>query len=391
MSSAPAEWQERTLISLASYLNGFAFKPRHWGDEGLPIIRIRELLDDSVEPDRYHGHDADAFRIDDGDLIFSWSATLAALIWQRGQALLNQHLFKVTPAQGVDIRFLNHLLNAHIDKLASRSHGTTMRHITRDDLVRHTVWLPPLSEQHRIAETLDALDEQIAAVTKTIDKSNAVTDAVLNDLIQRLPEDGERRLGDVLVGPPRNGYSPVESSEWTGRFMLGLGCLTSRGFMPRQLKYAPAHDVRLNPFLLQDGDVLMSRSNTRDMVGLSGVFRDVGDPCFYPDLMMRLAPSDEIGGEYLATMLNTRGVRRQIMNLASGTSGSMVKINRSIVQSLRVPVPSLVEQQRIVALIGQSRDVLKLEAGRLEGLRSLKAGLVGDLLTGRVRVPMEAA
>jgi type I restriction enzyme, S subunit len=251
--------------------------------------------------------------------------------------------------------------------------------------------VPPMSEQHKIAETLDALDEQMAAIAETIRKSKAVSEAVLDDLIQRLPEDCERRLGEVLVSPPRNGYSPVESSEWAGRFMLGLGCLTIRGFGPRQLKYAPAQDMQLNPFLLQDGDVLMSRSNTRELVGLSGVFRDIGYPCFYPDLMMRLAPSSEIGNEYLAIILNTAGVRRQIMNLASGTSGSMVKINRSIVQSLRIPVPSLAEQQRIVTLINQSRDVLKLEAARLEGLRNLKAGLVDDLLTGRVRVATEVA
>ena len=90
---AYSELEPRSLASLGTYLNGFAFKPQHWGENGLPIVRIRELLDPTVEPDRYEGPTAEPYLIEDGDLIFSWSATLAVVFWNRGPAYLNQHLF----------------------------------------------------------------------------------------------------------------------------------------------------------------------------------------------------------------------------------------------------------------------------------------------------------
>ncbi|QIK75701.1 restriction endonuclease subunit S [Nocardioides piscis] len=391
MSDTTLEWPDRTLESLATYLNGYAFKPRHWGDEGLPIVRIRELLDEDVEPDRYAGNEAAAFKIDDGDLIFSWSATLAALIWTRGPALLNQHLFKVSPAADVDRDFLNHLLNFHLEALAARSHGTTMKHITRGDLASHSVRLPQRNEQVRIAKVLNTLDEQIRAAESITEKLVTIEGAVLNDLLRGIPEGSDRRLGDLLLTPPKNGYSPVAASEQTGAYMLGLGCLTRRGFVPRQLKHAPRRDTRLQPFLLRDGDVLMSRSNTRELVGQVGIFRDVGAPCYYPDLMMRLVPSESIGAEYLAIVLNSASVRRQIMNVASGTSGSMVKVSRSIVEALTLPVPAPVDQDRIVAAVVGLRSALDLELEQLQKTRLLKVGLMRDLLTGLVRVPSGAS
>jgi type I restriction enzyme, S subunit len=390
-SNSTADWEVRSLTSLGAYLNGFAFKSNHWGDEGLPIVRIRELLDQSVEPDRYNGPLAQAFRIDDGDLIFSWSATLATLFWDRGPAYLNQHLFKVTAARDVDIRFLHQLIDFHLDPLSARSHGTTMKHVTRGDLAEYMVELPTIAEQRQIAEVLAAVDDQVRAAELARAKLATIEGAVLSDLLDGVPERSYSRLKNFLLVPPRNGYSPVAASEPTGEYMLGLGCLTARGFVPRQLKHAPLGDLRLRPFLLRDGDVLISRSNTRDLVGHAGVFRDVGAPCYYPDLMMRLVPSESLGNTYLATVINSPRVRRQIMNSASGTSSSMVKITKSTVEELTLPIPPRAEQDRIESVIQGIRCELDHGLALIQKLRLLKTGLMADLLTGRVRVPTEVA
>ncbi len=67
--------------------------------------------------------------------------------------------------------------------------------------------------------------------------------------------------------------------------MLGLGCLTLSGFQPIQLKNAPKNDANLQRAWLKDGDLLISRSNTRDLVALVGIYREIGIPCIYSDLM----------------------------------------------------------------------------------------------------------
>ncbi|MEV0474442.1 restriction endonuclease subunit S [Streptomyces prunicolor] len=153
----------------------------------------------------------------------------------------------------------------------------------------------------------------------------------------------------MLETPPKNGYSPKDVPEWTGLKALGLGCLTPRGFAPSQLKNVP-DSAMARRFTLADGDLLMSRANTRELVGLAGRFTQVGVACIYPDLMMRLRPKAEqcLPG-YLEIVLRSATVRRAVQAGARGTSESMVKISAPLVEELRIPLPPLSEQRDIVA------------------------------------------
>ena len=75
-----SDWAQRTLDELATYHNGRAFKPSDWTKTGLPIVRIAQITNPTAEPNRYNGDDVDKRHIiDNGDLLFSWSATLAVL------------------------------------------------------------------------------------------------------------------------------------------------------------------------------------------------------------------------------------------------------------------------------------------------------------------------
>lgn len=157
------------------------------------------------------------------------------------------------------------------------------------------------------------------------------------------------RLGSVLVQKPRNGYSPKDVPEWTGLQALGLGCLTSNGFAPVQLKNIPDTPTARR-CLLADGDLLISRANTRELVGLVGRYVHTGHPCIHPDLMMRLRPDEtRCLPAYLELVLRSNAIRRVVRAGARGTSDSMVKISGPLVEGLEVPLPPLDEQRRIVA------------------------------------------
>jgi len=415
MSEAiPDCWQRRSLSSLGEYANGFAFNELHWSEHGMPIVRIAQITGTQGIVDRYPGRLADTFRIDSGELIFSWSGTLAVVRWTGGPAWLNQHLFKVVPALGMDRSLLFHLLQASVAEMSKRTHGSTMKHIKRGELREFFVSVPAaVDEQRMLAQVLDTLDTAIHETEALIAKLKAVKQGLLHDLLTRgIDANGElrppqteasclymqsplgwiptewsyRALQTWLDGKPRNGYSPQEAGEWTGIQMLGLGCLTSEGFEAVQLKPAPRGDSRLKTAMLADGDLLMSRSNTRDLVGLAGVYRDVGTPCTYPDLMMRLRPSTETNGEFLQFVLRSPALRRQIQAHAVGTSGSMVKISGKIVCELTTAMPRKPEQERILACLTAGDSRLRAEVEKVSVLRALKSGLMDDLLTGRVRV-----
>lgn len=131
----PAGWSVVPFSDLADFVNGFAFKPAHWGDEGLPIVKIKELKNGvTADTPRYHGEDIkEKYFVEDGDLLFSWSAHLDAYIWSHGPALLNQHLFVVRPYDLSQL-FVFHSLKGRMEDFRARAQGTTMHHIKRSAL-----------------------------------------------------------------------------------------------------------------------------------------------------------------------------------------------------------------------------------------------------------------
>ncbi len=267
-----------------------------------------------------------------------------------------------------------------------------------------------LEEQKQIASVLSTIDQAIAQTEAIIAKQQRIKTGLMQDLltkgideagnvrseethefkdsaIGRIPVEWEVELiASVLTQPPKNGYSPSEADDWNGAYMLGLGCLTSEGFKPRQFKYAPLENRLFKSALLRDGDFLISRSNTRTLVGLVGIFKDVGETCIYPDLMMRLCFSNAVSTDYMEQVFMSLNMRRQIENLASGTSDSMVKINTTGVKKLLFRKPSLHEQIRIFEFLKLSTEEIFQTTQQLKKLHSLKTGLMQDLLTGKVPV-----
>jgi type I restriction enzyme S subunit len=153
------------------------------------------------------------------------------------------------------------------------------------------------------------------------------------------------RLEKLLSQPIKNGYSPICSDIPTGRWVLGLGALNGNGLDVTQAKPAPVADKRVDEFLLQSGDFLVSRSNTLDKVGRSALFKGQIDNCSYPDLMMRFRVDvSKIHPEFLEIYLRSPRTVRHFQRSASGTSASMVKINKKAVEDLRVSIPPLFEQ-----------------------------------------------
>jgi restriction endonuclease S subunit len=177
------DWVETTLDGIAEYINGYPFKPSDLGEGGLPVIRIKQLLDPNEPVDRTETDTPDRCLLTDGDIVFSWSGTLAVRIWNRGPAKLNQHLFRVVEKKGVYKGIIPLILDHAIEELEEKSHGTTMKHITKQTLLLHKVLLPPLPEQKRIVEIVNSIDEVIANTEHTISKAKVLRSGLLSDLL----------------------------------------------------------------------------------------------------------------------------------------------------------------------------------------------------------------
>lgn len=165
----PADWQAGTLWDIATYTNGLAMqKYRPAGDDFLPVIKIREMSGGiSKDSERASPSIDEKYIVNDGDVLFSWSATLAVQIWSGGQGALNQHIFKVTSASHPKSFFYFELLNylSHF-KMMAEKRKTTMGHITLDHLKQSTVVVPPPPLIQKLDLMLQPLFEQNLALRK---------------------------------------------------------------------------------------------------------------------------------------------------------------------------------------------------------------------------------
>ena len=156
----PQGWVPARVNDTGLYVNGLAFKPSDWKQTGFPIIRIQNLTDPSKEFNHADGEFPEEVIVRNGDILVSWSATLEAFEWSRGEGVLNQHIFRVLPAETLTTkRFLYLLLRHAMRKMADsrHAHGLVMTHINRGPFLAYVVLIPPLAEQHRIVAKVDEL------------------------------------------------------------------------------------------------------------------------------------------------------------------------------------------------------------------------------------------
>ena len=167
------EYIQKTLGTVADYINGRAFKPSEWETSGLPIIRIQNLTN-SCASYNYSSKDLEEkYLIHKGDLLFAWSASLGAHIWTGTDAWLNQHIFKVIPKKDINQKYLYYFLKTVTADLCSKTHGSGMVHITKGPFMNTPVPVPPLSEQERIVARIEELFSQLDAGVETLKKIKA--------------------------------------------------------------------------------------------------------------------------------------------------------------------------------------------------------------------------
>lgn len=151
------------LGDIATYINGYAFKPQDWSDEGIPIIRIQDLTGNSYQANRYNGEYAPKYEVNDGDVLISWSASLGVYVWHGEKAVLNQHIFKVVfDKERISKDFFVHQVDLILENAASDAHGATMKHLTKPVFDALPFYLPPYEKQCEIAEVLDKVTSLIS-------------------------------------------------------------------------------------------------------------------------------------------------------------------------------------------------------------------------------------
>lgn len=193
-------------------------------------------------------------------------------------------------------------------------------------------------------------------------------------------------LKEILSQDIRNGYSPIAANKETGYWVLSLGALTDSKIDPSEIKPVTKNE-RVIASLLKEGDFLVSRSNTPDKVGRSCLFRGEINNCSYPDLMMKFRPNADVAyPEYLEKLLQSNPIRTYFTTCATGSSSTMVKINKSVLEKTPLLLPPLDEQQKIAKTLSTWDKAIETTEKLINNSQAQKRALMQQLLTGKKRL-----
>ncbi len=187
-------------------------------------------------------------------------------------------------------------------------------------------------------------------------------------------------LGDLLVSGPTNGFSPRAVDYETPVRSLTLSATTSGVFKGEHAKFIADEISSDSDLWLRDGDILVQRGNTLEYVGVPAVYRGEPNCYIYPDLMMKLRVSSELDTDYLYFAMSSEPGRNFLRERASGTSGTMPKINQKTLKSLPIPIPPIQEQHRIVAKINRLMSLCNALEEKIDAAANQRTALLSSLM-----------
>jgi type I restriction enzyme, S subunit len=284
-------------------------------------------------------------------VVFSSRATIGKVGVAEVPITTNQGFVNLIPNERIYPRYLAWVLFHHADRLAALSGSTTFKEVSRTSVKRFRIPLPPLDEQRRIAHLLDVADRLRHRRTEANEKAQRVLPALFVQMFgdpETNPMGWETAPLSEVLEDIETGWSPTcldrpaGAGEWS---ILKLGAVSWNWFDDAAHKALPTTIPAREHLEVAVGDILMSRKNTRDLVGASVLVDRVGARRLFPDLMFRLRPSDRVDSRYLWAALQTPSVREQIRERASGSAASMCNVSQGRLKEVKVMIPPLQRQR----------------------------------------------
>lgn len=410
--NVPEGWVIAPIRDLMDLVNGFAFKPSDWSPNGLPIIRIQNLNNPNASFNYYRGELADKLKIKKNDLLFAWSGTpgtsFGAHLWYGDNAWLNQHIFRVIlPELLLDKQFIRYAINQNLQGYIEQAQGGVgLAHITKGKFEASPIYLPPLAEQQRIVEAIEAAlthvniaRESLARVSQILKRfrqsvlAAACSGRLTADWREANPHvepasvlleqiHAERKAKD---GKKYKYPAPIDASEleelpenweWcqpetitsSNKYSLAIGPfgsnlkvadytdqgvplifvrnIRSASFIDTKTKYVSIQKAKeLLPHLASQGDILITKMGDPP-----------GDACIYPSgnpdavitadcIKWTINPQVGINA-FFAHLVNSEIVKRQIADRTQGVAQQKISLERF--KSITIPLPPIEEQREIV-------------------------------------------
>ncbi len=401
-------WKELTIGNEINFLGGFPFGSAKFNEEGVgaPLIRIRDLLNSSQET-YFSGSYSNAYLINEGDVLIGMDGDFHIVRWKNSPSLLNQRILKVSGKKSgeIDIDYLFYYLKPFLLDVHNKTAATTVKHLSTFDVSRAADFFPPLPQQQKIAKILSTCDDVIEKTEAAIAKYQALKQGMMHDLFTRGIDLKTGKLRPSYQDAPEL-YKESElgmiPKEWEVRKLGDVGdakmCKRIFSYQTKNEGDIPFYKIgtfgkKPDAFISNElfknyktrfsfpsvGSVLISASGT---IGRLVVYN--GEDAYFQDSNIVWIENNFniISNEYLKNIFPFVKFKTE--------GGTIQRLYNNILKSGVFPCPSnSLEQELIVNKFLIIDQKIQTEQSALAKYQHLKAGLIQDLLTGKVEVSVE--
>jgi type I restriction enzyme S subunit len=392
------KWKRVYLEMIAFVQNGYAFPSTNFTkDTGMPLIRIRDISKDTTE-NYYIGDYSPEFVVKQGDILVGMDGDFNVALWNGPEGLLNQRVSRIIPvSQNYNHKFLFICIQPYLNAINEETSSVTVKHLSSKTIKKIPLPLPPLPEQRAIVSKIEQLfselDNGITNLKLAQEQLKVYRQAVLDETskIETFVPITE------VIEELGQGWSPkchkepsTNDDEWG---VIKTTAIQAGYFNEKENKKLPLNLDPKSQHELSAGDILITRAGPRVRVGVCCLVKKVRPRLINCDKAYRIKlKKDLIVPEFFEYTMNSAKYTLIKEDLKTGISDSGVNLTQKRFLNMKIPLPTILEQQAIVREIETRLSVCdKMEQDIAENLEKaevlrqsiLKKAFEGKLLDER--------
>jgi len=362
-------------VRLGDYVevdSGYAFKSKLFNDsEGIPIIRIRDV-NAGISNTYYSGEYSDKYIVNDGDLLITMDGEFKIREWYGGKALLNQRVCRIRrKTQKLNERYLLYLLPKVLKDIEDKTPFVTVKHLSVKEIVESLVYIPNITTQNRIVEVLDIANDLINKRKTQIVTLSSLTQSIFFDMFGDQTSIKGVKISELIHSFEAGLSTGGENREkQDGEYGVLTVSAVTKGIFNSKAYKVPTKEINVEKKLIHPTkqSILVSRANTRELVGASCIVEDDYPDLFIPDKIWKInLKLDYVNPYYFITFIQQEAFRKKISKEATGTSGSMLNISQQKFKDMEIPLPCIDQQNSFACILNEiSRNKIQMENSLIE-------------------------
>lgn len=400
----PEGWEWKRLDQVLLFSRNGISKRQNTDNIGLPVTRIETISNGTVNINKVgyvadlEKKDIEKYKLIEGDILFSHINSLEHIgktaIYENNSNLLlhGVNLLLLRPNKEIAIPkylqyFFRNLRNSKFFwSIANKS--VNQASINQSRLSKIEIPVPSIETQQKIVSILEKAEETKKLRAQAGDLTQQLLQSVFlemfGDPVQNPENWSIKQLKECIKIPLNSGWSPKCSDDINGIPVFSLANLQDQGLSNEVTKYYSGNTPKKRVDL-EIGDLLISRSNTLELVGRIGRYNGKPEEVIYPDLMIRIRLNENLlNSLFFEKYMQSDSIRKLIQKISHGTSGSMVKISQSSLLKMPVILPPIEVQQKFASIVQKIFQVNEFKKNSSLEINNLFDSLMQKAFTGEL-------